>query len=76
MSEMEKTNLAPNDPRHGTINGYSTLGCRCNLCREAGTKAARKRRLRELEHVRALEEENEYLRTRLAQVLRDKQEDE
>jgi hypothetical protein len=64
------SNLPPNDPRHGTINGYSTLGCRCDRCRAAGTKSARRRRLRELEHIHALEEENEYLRTRLAQVLR------
>jgi hypothetical protein len=69
------SNLPPNDPRHGTINGYSTLGCRCDRCRAAGTKAARRRRLRELDHIRELEEENEYLRMRLAQALRDKQED-
>lgn len=27
--------LAPDDPRHGTTNGYSNLGCRCEPCREA-----------------------------------------
>ena len=27
--------LAPDDPRHGTTNGYSNLGCRCDECREA-----------------------------------------
>lgn len=27
--------LAPNDPRHGTKNGYGNIGCRCALCREA-----------------------------------------
>ncbi|MCE0485434.1 hypothetical protein [Ornithinimicrobium sediminis] len=27
--------LAPDDPRHGTINGYGNLGCRCDACREA-----------------------------------------
>jgi hypothetical protein len=24
-----------NDPRHGTVNGYSNLGCRCQPCRDA-----------------------------------------
>jgi len=69
------SNLPPNDPRHGTINGYSTLGCRCDRCRAAGTAASKRRRQRELDHIRELEEENEYLRMRLAQALRDKQED-
>ena len=23
------------DPRHGTLNGYCNLACRCDLCREA-----------------------------------------
>lgn len=32
------------DPRHGTINGYMSYGCRCNDCREAN--AAEKRRQR------------------------------
>lgn len=27
--------LAPDDPRHGTTNGYGNLGCRCEACREA-----------------------------------------
>lgn len=25
----------PDDPRHGTVNGYSNLNCSCALCREA-----------------------------------------
>ena len=29
------TQLSPDDPRHGTANGYSNLGCRCAACREA-----------------------------------------
>lgn len=29
--------ILPGDPRHGTINGYSNLDCRCRLCREAHT---------------------------------------
>lgn len=27
--------LAPDDPRHGTTNGYGNLGCRCERCQEA-----------------------------------------
>jgi hypothetical protein len=27
--------LAPDDPRHGTANGYNNRGCRCNACRRA-----------------------------------------
>ena len=29
--------LARNDPRHGTANGYTNLGCRCDACRDANT---------------------------------------
>jgi hypothetical protein len=27
--------LTADDPRHGTINGYTNLACRCPECREA-----------------------------------------
>lgn len=27
--------LAPDDPRHGTVNGYGNLKCRCQPCRDA-----------------------------------------
>lgn len=27
--------LPPDDPRHGTVNGYGNHGCRCEDCREA-----------------------------------------
>lgn len=27
--------LADDDPRHGTINGYTNHGCRCDRCRRA-----------------------------------------
>ena len=27
--------LAPNDPRHGSTNGYKNLGCRCAPCTTA-----------------------------------------
>lgn len=30
--------LAPDDPRHGTANGYGNLRCRCDACREAHRK--------------------------------------
>lgn len=26
--------LLEGDPRHGTLNAYSNLGCRCDLCRD------------------------------------------
>jgi hypothetical protein len=32
----------PNDPRHGTENGYTNCGCRCDRCRAAGTEATRR----------------------------------
>lgn len=25
----------PDDPRHGTVNGYGNHGCRCEACRDA-----------------------------------------
>jgi len=30
--------LAEADPRHGTVNGYRNLGCRCPACRQASTR--------------------------------------
>lgn len=33
--------MLPGDPRHGTANGYSNLGCRCDKCRAAGTSGQR-----------------------------------
>lgn len=30
--------LAPDDPRHGSINAYTNWGCRCERCRAASTK--------------------------------------
>jgi hypothetical protein len=27
--------LAPDDPRHGTVNGYNNLWCRCEACKAA-----------------------------------------
>lgn len=39
--------LLPDDPRHGTVNGWKHQGCRCDRCRTAwrqreATKAARR----------------------------------
>lgn len=30
--------LPPDDPRHGTPNGYGNLGCRCDSCRRANAE--------------------------------------
>jgi len=38
MTSRSLGRLTPDDPRHGTINGYGNLGCRCDLCREAHRK--------------------------------------
>lgn len=34
-----ETRLAPDDPRHGTTNGYANLGCRCPECKRANAVA-------------------------------------
>lgn len=34
----------PDDPRHGTLNGYSNLKCRCSRCRAANTAYYARRR--------------------------------
>lgn len=31
----KKRALAPDDPRHGSMNGYTNYGCRCERCKEA-----------------------------------------
>lgn len=36
--------LAPDDPRHGTLNGYNNCGCRCDDCRQAVADASRRKR--------------------------------
>lgn len=33
--------LAPDDPRHGTENGYTNYECRCQRCRAANAEAHR-----------------------------------
>lgn len=32
-----KCRLDADDPRHGTVNGYSNLGCRCPPCNDANS---------------------------------------
>lgn len=39
--------LTPGDPRHGTLNGYGNLGCRCNDCRRVNSKRSAERRARQ-----------------------------
>jgi hypothetical protein len=36
----------PDDPRHGTANGYVNHGCRCQPCRDANAAAMREYRAR------------------------------
>lgn len=36
--------LHPEDPRHGTVNGYNNLGCRCADCKTAWTEFCKRRR--------------------------------
>lgn len=43
---MAGKELAPDDPRHGTRNGYGNLGCRCDACREAHRQNHRKYMIR------------------------------
>jgi hypothetical protein len=38
--------LAPDDPRHGTANGYINLGCRCVPCKGAYADWMREARAR------------------------------
>lgn len=51
--------MTPDDPRHGTVNGYSNLACRCQPCRDAHSanfilqRADRSKRLAEATHGKA-----------------------
>lgn len=36
--------LAPDDPRHGTANGYNNWNCRCPACTTAKTTAQKTKR--------------------------------
>lgn len=33
MTPRDRALLPPDDPRHGTSNGYGNLRCRCEACR-------------------------------------------
>jgi hypothetical protein len=37
----DRCKLTVDDPRHGTINGYSNHKCKCRPCRDAGTMQSR-----------------------------------
>jgi hypothetical protein len=39
--------VADDDPRHGTLNGYTNLGCKCDRCREVYATYHREHRQRE-----------------------------
>ena len=41
--EEHRLAMRPDDPRHGTANGYSNLGCRCSECCAAQTAYAKER---------------------------------
>ena len=38
--------ISGDDPRHGTYNGYTNLGCGCAECRTAASEQARKAKAR------------------------------
>lgn len=38
--------MAPDDPRHGTVNGYVNLKCRCQPCRDAWAAKCRDLKMR------------------------------
>lgn len=44
LSRNRKIELAADDPRHGTVNLYTTYGCRCDRCRRAIATSSRKNR--------------------------------
>lgn len=43
---MVKNRMIPGDgdPRHGTANGYTNQGCRCDLCRAANVELNKRQR--------------------------------
>jgi hypothetical protein len=36
--------LSPDDPRHGTLNGYANYGCRCDRCKAVNAQRGRRER--------------------------------
>lgn len=55
-----KTELGPQDPRHGTTNGYGNLGCRCERCREANRIAHAQYRRKAITEGRLVTEDVEH----------------
>ena len=41
---MARARMLPSDPRHGTVNGYNNLHCRCERCVEAWSVFSKIRR--------------------------------
>ena len=39
-----KIHLPPGDERHGSLYGYKSCGCRCDLCRAANTAYKKQQR--------------------------------
>lgn len=46
VNTPEQMRLDPEDPRHGTENGYSNLKCRCNRCKDAWSASVQRERLK------------------------------
>lgn len=46
LRNKREQGLAPDDPRHGTLNGYNNFGCRCEPCSVVGKRDQRDRRAR------------------------------
>lgn len=44
MTSKARIGDVPDDPRHGTTNGYTNLKCRCQRCRDAWSATSRYRR--------------------------------
>lgn len=44
QARLHAQGLPPDDPRHGTHNGYSNYGCRCGACSQVWSAYNRARR--------------------------------
>jgi hypothetical protein len=45
MSTVHRMARDDGDPRHGTLNGYFNLRCRCEKCRKANAATRRRWRM-------------------------------
>jgi len=55
--------MLPDDPRHGTVNGYTNVKCRCDRCRKAWRAVVnqyKKDRIQRLMHNPKLAEHGKY----------------